>query len=165
MEFVPENLLPNIYNLSYEQLDELKELIKSRQNKLYPEYANRIQKDYQELRLRREKKQKEFRENLLPKIKEYLIKNLVPGQSIIKVKGARDGKGIRLFLLFKHEKSSQPQDMYLECRQISQFNSWNKFSESFSVLHEKLGQITEHMIDKVTHIKIDGKFVPIKELI
>lgn len=160
MSDLPENLSLDIRNLSYEELEKLEEVITLRKASLYESYRDNLNNLSQIERQKREKYIQEFQNNILPKIKTYLIHNLVPNKSIIKVKGARDGKGIRLFLGF----IGKNEYFQLECRQIKRYKRFWPQSESGKIT-EELGQITQHMVDKVTHIEINGEFVSIKKLI
>lgn len=147
----------DISKLSYEELFDLTHKVAARMSQLAPAYREERNKKSQEERKERELKKKDFEKNELPKIKNYLFENLVSNYSVIKVKGARDGKGIKLFLAFNGKNGN-----ILECRQIriDRVHNGKKFVEM-----PELGQITQHMIDKVTHIKVDGEFVKIVDLI
>jgi hypothetical protein len=154
----------DINNLSYEELQELAARVEKRQVELYAEYSCKKQREYKENFEKREAKKEEFKKNELPKIKDWLKNNLIPNETIIKVKGARDGKGIRLFMGFSGKGDWQK----LECRQIIQqrFPKRNKTGDQYWwETKESLGQITEHLTDKVTHVKIGADFVKITELI
>ncbi len=143
----------NITDLSYEEIRELIPILQKRGDELRPAWYKQQEIEWKKREQVRAIKKKEFEKTTLPKIEKYIIENLKEGD-IIKVKGARDGKGIRQFLKLVNNK--------LECRQILTHRSVGYKTEGYGV---KLGQITEHQIDKVTHIKINNEFVRITDLI
>lgn len=163
------NISIDISNLTYDELRELENstdklisLIKQRKDGLYESWSKAQNIKYNLERMKQKSKKEDFENNVLPKIKDFLLKNLIPSQSIIKVKGARDGSGIRLFFGFYSNND------ILECRQIFRNKKYfrnTRTGEDDYKIHESYGQITNHMIDKVTHIEVNGKFVPLKELI
>ncbi len=98
-----------------------------------------------ESRKRYEQARKERDAILVPKIKEYL-KTLRAG-SIIKLRGA-SRKGIRKFLAYTNGGGFGE-------RIIAQIHD----------LRYPSFLTTEHMADKLTHIRVDGKWLDIKEVI
>lgn len=141
---------PTFKELSYPELEKLRQQISAHMQTIYHAWAQSEQQKYQRNCRRYHEKKLIFEKEILPKIKEYLVNNLKEG-AIIKVKGARDGKGLRQFLSFC--------DNGIECRQISIQKMLT------GAVIESLGQITQHMFDKVTHVKKDGKFIKIRDLI
>lgn len=81
--------------------------------------------------------------------------NLKPGTKL-KLSGTRDKDGIRLFLEWapEHHWYGKPR---IVCRQVIP-KRWHQEPE-------RLGQITEHLVDKISAVEIDGQMVSARKLV
>ena len=96
------------------------------------------------------------------KLVVWVLGNLKEG-TYLKMKGCRDGNGIRIFMNFTGDKLLAYDELdhdkpKLVCRQVL-ISRWDKKQK------ESLGQITEHYIDKITQIKINGVWTPIRSIV
>jgi hypothetical protein len=75
---------------------------------------------------------------------------------VVKMKGCRNGRGLRQVLSIKNGM--------VECRQIiiRRFPAPHGY---YSRVEESLGQITTHLSNKIQSVKVDGGFIPIREIV
>ncbi len=102
-------------------------------------------------------KVKEKEVNRITKILKALLK---PGMRL-KMKGCKDGQGIREFI----EWDENDNLVCWQLRQTRRLKNGMAPQLGYTVNIEKTNQVTTHMPDKVTRILVDGKAQPIKSFI
>lgn len=129
---------------------------------------NEYQEDLAEKRRQSEIRSKEEakkKSNLLPKIERWLDNNARVGMRF-KMKGCKDGSGIRELLTVDFKNRGTHDQLTLECRQVFPENRrWQGVGRVFKTIPERLGQVTQHMSDKVVNVQINGLWIPVKNLV
>ena len=86
---------------------------------------------------------------------------LKPG-TYVKMKGCRDGRGIRIVLSVKFRKDDRS---IIECRQVKTGRKWLGGPGNARMEEETLGQITKHLSDKISQVKVGEVWYPIRPLV
>ncbi len=143
-KFLDDQAALLLYSFTYPQLLEIEKYVGWIAQQKYPPYAEQEREKCAKSYKSRQLAQKEYQETVVPKI-DKLLQTLPEGQWL-KFSGTRDG-GIRHFMFYDKQTKTAT------CRQISEFN------------YDKLGQVTNHMSDKVKAILKDGEWIKIKDFI
>lgn len=90
--------------------------------------------------------------DFMPKLEKWVVDNLKPGVRV-KMKGCRDRHGIRDVLSIKTDGWNKR--VSIECRQVSIDRHGN----------ETLQGITTHYCEKLLAVFMDGKKIPVRQLV
>ena len=96
-------------------------------------------------------------------VEEWLEAGQLKPGTYVKMKGCRDRHGIRIVLSVKLADRS-----VIECRQVKTGRRWVWNSQGPGKGHlseETLGQITEHLSDKLSQVKCGAVWYPIRSLV
>lgn len=143
----------SLQGLTYELAEKLIQFLNQEiaaypiEGRLYKQRAAE-EKLEQAIRNRDNDARKERERILAQMIENWVVGGECKPGTYLKMKGCRDGKGIRLVMSVKTPRGSRCS--VIECRQVNFGRGPNN-----SVV-ESLGQITEHMSDKITQVRIDN---------
>jgi hypothetical protein len=147
----------DISQLSFIELKELHDAVGVAMRTKDPAYIAE-QKRFAEILAKRQKEgeaHEEKMERIIPQLKTILK----PGMRL-KMKGCKDGKGIREFIKWDDND-------HLVCWQVSLIREWNSVKQVFKVREVKTNFVTTHMPDKIQMIQCPagGQLVPLSKII
>jgi len=104
-----------------------------------------------------DEKENQLHEEKMERIVRYLKAVVKPGMRL-KMKGCKDGKGLREFIKWGENDN-------LVCWQIFVSRRWSPSSNKFSHSETNTNAVTTHMADKVQMVQLHDQLIPISKLI
>lgn len=142
------------YNALERQIKELQIKQSEVQQRIWDRYSVRRRADD----ARQEAAKLDWENNWEPRLKTWVETHLKPGDRL-KMKGCKDGEGIREFIRIDTSYGAYR----IRCLQILRTKRRMPGDVGWTIVEEE-GQNTLHLIDKLTHVEIGGKWVKVKEL-
>ena len=149
-----QHITDTLRNLAHDELKQLADWCNSEARKKDPVY---LAEQAQQAKWEAERQAKYAAEAAhLNRVAKALKALLKPGM-MLKMKGCKDGLGLREFIRWEDDN--------LVCWQLSRRREWNPNTKLFTYKEERTNQVTTHMADKVSRVFINGTGLLIKSIL
>ena len=150
-----QHITDTLRNLAHDELKQLADWCNSEARKKDPVY---LAEQAQQAKWEAERQAKYAAEAAhLNRVAKALKALLKPGM-MLKMKGCKDGLGLREFIRWDENEN-------LVCWQLRREKEYRPNSKSAFWVQERTNQVTTHMPDKVTRVFIDGTGLLIKSIL